>query len=251
MGQTEDPVYSNAVVVAELATIQMPVSTHLGYDAFWRLFYEKADKALQKQANELLLRGNLTADEARQLVEQRNRLVIEFRKPLSPFGRFYSEALKPGSALPTLNTLVEKKKTIEAVVTSVGKTRAATNRFAFFWRRAGPAGVIIEVVATAVVIQKAPESERRRVATTQVAGSVTAFGAGRVGMWGGAVAGAAWAGTWASPSLIIPIVGEFTTGGAIILGGIVGGLLASWAGHEAGTALANEIWEHLPVSWTQ
>jgi hypothetical protein len=38
----------------------------------------------------------VTADEARELIEvQRNRLVIEMRKPLTPFGRFYSEVLKP------------------------------------------------------------------------------------------------------------------------------------------------------------
>ena len=40
---------------------------------------------IQEQANELLRRGNVTAEEARDLVEvRRNGLVVEMRKPLPP-----------------------------------------------------------------------------------------------------------------------------------------------------------------------
>ena len=63
-------------------------------------------------------------------------------------------------------------------------------------------------------------------------------------------AGAAWAGTWASPTLIIPLVGEFTEGGAIIVGGIAGALFLGWAGHKAGQDAADLAWRHLPVEWT-
>ena len=40
------------------------------------------------------------------------------------------------------------------------------------------------------------------------------------------MAGAAWAGTWASRTLLIPVIGESTEGGAVIAGGIVGGCWA-------------------------
>lgn len=244
-----DPRYSQAVTFAEVAHTQVSTSAHLGYDSFWRLAYEKADLILQKQADELVRRGNLTTEEARALVDQRNALVREFRKPLSPFGKFYSEALKPTSELPSFEHLVGRKGSIEAVLASVGKSRAVTNRFTFIWRRLGPAGIVLDVVATAVVIEKAPPEERGRVAAEQGAGIAGGLVAGRYGMLGGAAAGAAWAGTWASPTLVIPVVGEFTEGGAIILGGIIGGLLAGWAGQKVSTAVVHEGWTMLPVKW--
>ena len=47
----------------------------------------RADQVLQAQANELLQRGNITRVEYEALVKARNDLVVEFRKPLTPFGR--------------------------------------------------------------------------------------------------------------------------------------------------------------------
>ena len=127
-----------ASVVKSTVQISLPVGAPMGYDGYVRLLYEHADKALQQQANELLSRGNVTAEEARFLVEsQRNGLVLEFRKPLSPFGRLYSEILKPSNSLPTLEQLVAQKGSIEAVLQSVGKSRVAVNRMALTSRVAG------------------------------------------------------------------------------------------------------------------
>ena len=141
---------------------------------------------IQEQANELLRRGNVTAEEARDLVEvQRNGLVIEMRKPLTPFGKLYSEVLKPANSLPTFEALVERKGTVEAVLVSVGKTRAVTNRIAFIGRTAGTAGFVLEIVAVAVVIELAPEDQRARVATEEVSGAVGGIAAGTGGCWAG------------------------------------------------------------------
>lgn len=50
---------------------------------------DKANTFIQRQANTLHQRGNVTFDEARQLVEvQRNALIVEMRKALSPCGKF-------------------------------------------------------------------------------------------------------------------------------------------------------------------
>lgn len=249
-GSSNDLMYSKAVLASQIAHTTFPVTAQLGWDAFWRLAYQHADALIQQQANELLRRGNVTLEEARNLVEvQRNGLVAEMRKPLSPFGKFYSEALKPSSQLPTVDVLVAKKGSIEAVLASVGKSRAATNKLAFVLRRVGPAGLVLEVVAVAVVIAKADPKARRRVIAEQTSGVAGALGAGRVGMWGGAVSGAAWAGTWAAPTLAVPVVGEFTEGGAILLGGIVGGLMAGWAGQKLAQAAVDEVWDLLPIVW--
>ena len=55
-----------------------------------------------------------------------------------------------------------------------------------------------------------------------------------------AAAGCAGAALIASPSLVLPVVGEIGTGGACVIGGIVGGLgggaLGAWMGDEAGAA---------------
>jgi hypothetical protein len=67
----------------------------MAWDAYWRLAYDHADKVLQVQANELLRRGNITNIEFEEMVRARNTLVEEFRKPLSPFAKQYSEILKP------------------------------------------------------------------------------------------------------------------------------------------------------------
>lgn len=238
--------------VSEIVNIQFPVSATMTWDSYWRAVYEKANMVIQKQANELVSRGNVTWEEARQLVEvQRNGLVIEMRKPLSPFGRYYSEVLKPSSNLPTLQRLVDKKGTIEAVLTSVGKTRAVTNRIAFISRTVGPAGIVIEIAAVAAVVAQAPAERRGETAIEEIGGAAGGLALGSAGMWGGAVAGAAWAGTWASPTLVVPVIGEITEGGAVILGGIAGGLLGSWVGDEAGKVAGHEIWWLTRFDWVQ
>jgi hypothetical protein len=90
------------------------------------------------------------------------------RNRLSPFGRLYSELLKPSSRLPTFEQLVERKESIEA------------GCFAF---------------SLAV-----------------------------------------------SPSLVLPVVGEVTTGGACLVGGLVGGLGLGWAGHQLGRQAGENIY---------
>jgi len=68
----------------------------------------------------------------------------------------------------------------------------------------------------------------------------TGFGTG--GMW----AGCATASLLASPSLVIPLVGEVTTGGACMVGGILGGLGFGWFGRKFGEAAGEEMY-HLVV----
>jgi hypothetical protein len=238
------------VTTSEIVNIQFPIAAMMTWDSYWRAVYEKANVVIQKQANELVARGNVTWEEARQLVEvQRNGLVIEMRKPLSPFGRYYSEVLKSSSDLPTLRSLVDKKGTVEAVLASVGKTRAVTNKIAFISRAVGPAGIMIEVAAVASVIAQAPAERRGETSTEEIGGAVGGLALGGAGMWGGAVAGAAWAGTWASPTLLVPVIGEFTEGGAVIAGGIVGGMLGSWVGDEAGKLASHELWRLIRFDW--
>lgn len=242
--------YSYVARASEVLNVSGPLAANMSWDGWWRLAYERANKAIQDQANELLRRGNVTAEEARDLVEvQRNSLVLEMRKPLTPFGKLYSEVLKPASELPTMDTLLERKGTVDAVLVSVGRTRAVTNRIAFVGRTAGTAGFVLEIIAVAVVIEQAPAHDRARVATEQIGGAVGGLAGGTAGYWAGGLAGAAWAGTWASPTLIIPLVGEFTEGGAIIVGGIAGALLAGWMGHAAGHEASTLLWECLPIDW--
>jgi hypothetical protein len=110
----------------------------------------------------LLARGSITAEEARALVEsQRNGLVVEFRKPLTPWGRLYSEILKPSSGLPTLETLIAQKGSIEAVMQSVGKTRVVVSRIAVVSRVAGPALVVLSITLSAIAIEEAPAGQKK------------------------------------------------------------------------------------------
>lgn len=211
----------------------MPVGAQLGWDAYVRLLYDQANKAIQQQANALLVRGNITTEEARVLVEsQRNGLVREFRKPLTPWGRLYSEILKPSNNLPTLEKLVAEKGSIEAVMQSVGKTRVVVNRIAVVSRVAGPAVVILSITLSAVAIAQAPADQRGRVAAVEAGGTLGGLGGGMGGAWAGCVAGA----SLASPSLVIPFWGEVTEGGACLMGGIVGGLGFGYAGDKLGRA---------------
>jgi hypothetical protein len=217
----------------------MPTGAQLGWDSFVRLLYDQANKAVQQQANALLARGNITSEEARALVEsQRNGLVLEFRKPLTPWGKLYSEILKPSNNLPTLERLAAEKGSIEAVMQSVGKTRVVVNRIAVVSRVAGPALVILSLTLSAVAIQEAPQGEKGRVAATEAGGAIVGVGFGMAGSWAGCVAGA----SFASPSLVIPGWGELSTGGACLIGGVAGGLGLGWAGDKAGRAAGAAIY---------
>jgi hypothetical protein len=40
-----------------------------------------------------------------------------------------------------------------------------------------------------------------------------------------------------SPSLVLPVVGEVTTGTLCVVGGVLGGLGVGWASREAGKAV--------------
>jgi hypothetical protein len=85
-------------VVSQTATATFGVGSNLTWDSFWRKVYDDANKVIQRQANELLKRGNLVEAEVRALVEgQRNALVRQIRQYNSRFGRIYSEILKPSS----------------------------------------------------------------------------------------------------------------------------------------------------------
>jgi hypothetical protein len=230
--------YSKAVQ----ATVQVafPIAPHMTWDAYVRLFYDRADKALQEQANALLRRGNITWQEARTLVEsERNGLVTAFRDRLSPPGRLYSELLKPSNDLPTLERLVQQKGTIEAVLTSVGKSRTFVNRLAVATRVAGPALIVLQVTISGVAIYTAAPADRGRVAARE-AGSIAL---GTLGGLGGAWAGCASFAALASPSMIIPFVGPVTTGGACLVGAVlVGGgvgYVGARVGDRAGVAAYN------------
>lgn len=244
-GQTA--LYSPAVQAGTQATYG--VGTAYSWDAFIRQSYDQANRAINAQARLLTDRGNVSWMEARALVEgQRNALVMQMRNRLSPWGRIYSELLKPSSALPTLDQLVARKGSVEAVLVSVGKSRSAVNRFAATLRVAGPAAIAIQITLSAVIIAEAPPEERGRV----TAGQGGAIAGGAVGGAGGAWAGCASLAAIASPSLVLPIVGEVTTGGACLVGGIAGAAGAGWVGamlgERAGTS-AYDLVTHF--QWTK
>jgi hypothetical protein len=183
----------------------------------------------------------VTEAEVRALIAQRNTVLLEARRPLSPFGRLYSEILKPSSDLPTFEKLLRGKGSVEAILQSVGKTRAVTNRLSATLKLAGRSAVVVEIVVTVVLVVKARPEDRARVLAQQGGG----IAGGAVGGWAGAWAGCAGLSLLASPSLVLPVVGEVGTGGACLVGGIVGGpkfeklgfgALGAWGGEQAGTA---------------
>jgi len=236
--EPEGVLYSPAAKTA--IQVSMPVGAQLGWDSYVRLLYEQANKALQQQANELLARGNITQEEARALVEtQRNGLVLEFRKRLSPWGRLYSEISKPSGTLPTLQKLVAEKGSIEAVVKSVGKTRAVVNRIAVVSRVAGPVSVIVSITFSAIAIRDAPAGQKGRVAATELGGTAGGLGLGTGGSWAGCLTFA----EFLSPSLAIPGWGELTEGGACLVGGIAGGLGFGYVGDKAGRAAGAAVYD--------
>lgn len=227
-------------VVETVVQVSMPVGAQMGWDSYVRLLYDQANRAIQEQASALLARGNVTAEEARALVEsQRNSLVLEFRKPLTPWGKLYSEILKPSNNLPTLERLVAEKGSIEAVMQSVGKTQVVVNRIAGVSRVAGPSLVILSLTFSAIAIAEAPEGKKGRVAATEAGGTIGGVGLGMAGSWAGCVGAA----SFASPSLVIPGWGELSTGGACLIGGIAGGLGLGWAGDKAGRAAGAAIYD--------
>lgn len=225
MSEQQEFLYSP--VVSNTGQASFGLGTNLTWDAFVRQTYERLNHAIQGQANALLRRGNVTVLEAKALVEgQRNALLRALRDRLSPFGRLYSEILKPSHSLPTLERLVQQKGSIEAVLTSVGKSRASVNRLAATLRVGGAGTVVLSLGLSGVIIASASEEERARVA----AGQAAALGGAMLGGWAGAWAGCAGLAVLASPSLTLPIVGEVTTGGACLIGGIAGGFGAGWVG---------------------
>lgn len=205
------------------------MSAPMTWDSYWRMAYDRADKVLQAQANELLKRGNITKLEFEELVKARNTLVKEFRKPLSPFGKQYSEFLKPASRLPQPGELLAKKGRIEAVLESVGKSRAAVNRLSMVFRFAGPALVVLDITITTVVVMKAPPEQRGRVTAREYTGLGFGVASGAGGAWAGCVAFAALG----LPSLVLPVIGEVTEGTLCAVGGILGGMGVGWVGREA------------------
>jgi hypothetical protein len=225
--------YAYSAAVRQSVEVVFPIAPHMTWDGYMRLLYDRSNRAIQAQANILLQRGNISAQEVRSLVEgQRNRAVLAFRDRLSPFGRLYSEILKPGKSLPTLEEMLRRKGTLEGVLTSVGKSRTVVNRIAVVSRVGGPATIVLQISFSAVAIYTAAPADRGRVTAREVGG----IAGGVAGGIGGAWAGCATFAAFASPSLVLPVVGEVTTGGACFVGGILGGIGVGWLGHRAGSA---------------
>lgn len=241
----QDYLYSPVVQVTVEGSYAVGITQT--WDAFMRKSYDQANQIISRQANALLLRGNVTAQEARALVEgQRNALVMQMRNRLSPWGRIYSELLKPSSSLPTLDQLVARKGSIEAVLTSVGKSRSSVNRFAAAVRVAGPAAIVIQITLSGVIISQAEPENRARVASGQVGSVVGGAVGGAGGAWAGCVAGAALL----SPSLVLPIIGELGTGGGCLVGGIVGAFGFGAAGAAAGETAGKTTYDFVTnIEW--
>jgi hypothetical protein len=226
-------------VFRETVQIVNNMTTPMTWDSYWRMAYDRADKVLQAQANELLKRGNITKLEFDELVKARNTLVQEFREPLSPFGRQYSELLKPASSLPQPGELLAKKGSVEAVLESVGKSRATVNRLSMVFRLAGPALLALDITITTIVVMKAPPEQRGRTAAREYTGMGLGVAGGAGGAWAGCVTLAALG----SPSLVVPVVGEVTEGTLCVVGGILGGLGVGWLGREAGKAAGETAYD--------
>jgi len=224
------------------------VGSNFAWDAYQRELYNQLNAALQKQARLMQSSGGISEAEARALIAQRNLILAETRARLSPFGRLYSEILKPSSQLPTFEKLLAEKGSIEAIIESVGKTRAVVNRVSVVMKWGGRAGIVLQVVVSAVIIAEAPPDQRVRTAVGQggAIGGAALFG------WGGAWAGCATAAALTSPSLVIPVVGEGVEGGACLIGGLIGGFgfgaLGGWGGEAAATAAYDYVTR---LRWTR
>ncbi len=143
--------------------------------------------------------------------------------------------------LPTYERLIRAKRSNEAVLQSVGKTRAYVNRLSLSMRYAGRGMVLVNLALAVIIVARANPEDRGRVA----AGQGGALAGGTAGGWGGAWAGCVGLSALASPSLVIPLVGEIGTGGACLVGGILGGLgggaAGAWLGDRAGTAVYDYV----------
>ena len=60
------------------------IGSNLAWDSYVRDNYNKLNFALQRQANALLARSEVTAAEARALLEQRNLILLAARRSRSP-----------------------------------------------------------------------------------------------------------------------------------------------------------------------
>ena len=96
------------------------------------------------------------------------------------------------------------------------------------------------IACTAVVIARTPAADRARVAAREIGGTVGSIAGGIGGMWADCAAGA----SLASPSLVIPIWGEVTTGGICLVGGLLGGLGVGAIGHKVGSEIGSYIYNH-------
>jgi hypothetical protein len=235
--QNNQVLYSPAVKV--VVDVPFAIAPGMTWDGFWRLIYDRANAGLQRQANLMLEQGRITVAESRALVNGRNELLLRIRSRLTPFGELYSELLKPGASLRSFEQFVAEKGTIEAVLRSVGRTRAVVDKIGVASRVAGPAAIVLEISLTALVIQQARPEDRNRVAAREVGGLVGSVGGGLGGMWAGCAGFAALA----SPSLVVPVVGEVSTGGACLVGGILGGLSVGWLGRRAGEAAGEGLYD--------
>jgi len=225
-------------VFRETVQITSNMTAPMTWDSYWRMAYDRADKVLQAQANELLKRGNITKSEFDALVKARNTLVQEFRKPLSPFGKQYSEMMKPATKLPQPGELLAKKGSVEAVLESVGKSRATVNQLSMVFRVAGPVLFTLDITITTVVVMKTPPEQRNRIAAREYTGLGFGVASGAGGAWAGCVTLAALG----SPSQVLPVVGEVTEGTLCAVGGILGGLGVGWVGREAGKATGEAVY---------
>lgn len=218
--------------------VPFSIAPHMTWDAFWRRIYDRMSEGLQQQANLLLTRGNVSPYEAKPLVEARDQLVLRIRNRQSPFGRLYSEILKPKDSLKSFEQLVREKGSIEAVLRSVGKTRQVVDRIAVVARVAGPATIILEIALTAIVIEQASPKDRGRISAREIGGTVGSLGGGVGGAW----AGCAGAAALVSPSLVVPIIGGVSTGGACVVGGILGGMGVGFLGRKVGEAAGERVY---------
>lgn len=255
-GKEQQFLYSPIVRVVENVSIPIKTSfewawgigTNLEWDSYFRKLYIGINNGFTRQANELLRRGIITNAETRALVNQRNLLVKDMRKPLSPFGRLYSEILKPSESLPTHDQLLRIKGSNEAILSSIGKTRSYVDHLSVKMSYAGRGLVVINLTMSAYIIARAAPEDRARVASRQGGALV----GGAIGGWGGAWAGCAGFSLLASSSLVVPVVGEGVTGGACLVGGLIGGFgggaIMSWLGGNAGEAAYDYLtrlqWKH-------
>jgi hypothetical protein len=232
--------YSHAVQVKEALQVPFPLAPTLTWDAYWRSVYNRLNLALDRQARVLLERGNLTTGEMKNYVEvQRNGLAKELRKPLTPFGRMYSELKKPAGKMPTVEQLLAKKGSFEAVLKSVGKTNVGVNRIAALSKAAGPVMITMEFTMTVVIIKLAPPGQKEREAARLGTGTGGAATGGALGMWGGCATLAAMA----SPSLVVPVIGEITEATACFVGGILGGFGIGALGRSFGEHLGTATYD--------